>query len=437
MSGPLRTHRLSVKTLILVIFIFISAGPYGVEGMVSGSGPGVALLLLLLVPVVWGGPLGLVCAELASAIPAEGGAYAWVDRGLGRFWAFQSGWWSTLSGTIDTAVYVVLAVAYANSWLGQPPFVQWSMAVGVIAVFTALNVRSLSSMAFTSVGFSVAILLPCLVLAVLGLMQWEQNPFVPLSPPGQSVLGSVGLGLTVAIWFYSGYESMSTMAGEVAEPQRVIPRALLISIPLVVAIYFVPTAAGLASVGRWSEWGIGGGVSLVEVARELGGPLLGALMTAGALVSSLALYNTYLASGARTTLVMAEAGLLPRIFGRVHPRFGTPHASILIAAAAHAVLATRSFEALIVIDVFLFVLNYLLVFAAAVALRIREPGLSRPFRVPVGTVGMWVVAGVPTLVGLVFLFVNGPAYLVFGGLAAATGPLAYAAARSFSGSSRI
>ena len=428
-AAELRTSRFSVRTLACVVFILVSSGPYGVEEMVSSSGPGIALILILLIPVVWGWPLGLVCAELASAIPVEGGAYAWIDRGLGRFWAFQSGWWSTLSLTIDTTVYVVLAVAYANSWLGQPPFVRWLMAVGVIALFAVLNVRSLSSMARASVAFSVVILLPCVVLAALGVAGWERNPFVPLAAPGQSTIGSLGLGLTIAIWFYSGFESLSAMAGEIESPQRVIPRALLISLPLVVAVYFLPTAAGLASVGRWSEWGSESGLSLVQVAAELGGPVLATMMMAGALVSSLALYNSYLASSARTTLVMGQAGLLPRVFARIHPRFGTPHAAIIIAAVAHALLAIHSFETLLVIDVFLFVLNYLLVFITCVILRVREPDLPRPFRIPVGTAGLIAVAAVPVVVGLLALVANGRETLIFGSLLAATGPLAYVLVR--------
>src|SRR5688500_20252265 len=92
--------------------------------MLSSSGPGVSLLLLLLIPLVWGAPLALVCTELASAIPDEGGPYPWIERGLGRRWAFLSGWWLTLSGAVDTALYVVLAVSYANTWRGRPPPVQ-------------------------------------------------------------------------------------------------------------------------------------------------------------------------------------------------------------------------------------------------------------------------------------------------------------------------
>ena len=425
MSRPLKTTRLSVRTVVLVVFVLVSSGPFGVEEMVSSSGPGLTLLLLLLVPVVWGVPLALICTELASAIPDEGGAYVWVERGLGRFWAFQSGWWSTLSGLVDTALYAVLAATYANEWLGQSPMVRWLLAVFVIALFAFLNIRSLRSMAISSAGFALIILVPCALMTVLGIASWQSNPALPLLPGDRGLGASLGLGLTVAIWFYSGYESMSTMAGEIAEPQRVIPRALLISVPLVIAAYLLPTLAGLASVGRWSEWSSDAGMTLVEVAAVIGGPLLGSAMLVAALVSSLALYNAYLASGARTSLVMAEEGLLPRAFALVHEKHGTPHGSITIAAVLHAALAIGSFEALLVIDVFLFVMSYLLIFVAIVALRLREPDLVRPFRIPVGTTGLALLAGLPGVVGLLFLVANGPSYLAIGAAAAATGPVAY------------
>jgi amino acid transporter len=425
MPGPLRTSRLSLGTVFLVVFVLASAGPFGVEEMVSATGPGLALLLILVIPVVWGAPLALVCTELASAIPEEGGAYAWVERALGPFWAFQAGWWSSLSGVVDTSLYVVLAVSYANSWLGQPPLVAWLMSVVVIAVFAALNVRGLRLMALSSAGFAIVILVPCVAITALGLAGWRQNPFAPFLRPDQSAAASLGAGLTIAISFYSGYESMSTMAGEVAEPRRVIPKALLLSFPVVVAVYFLPTLAGLASVGRWAEWAPEGGLTLVDVGRELGGSVLAGATMVAALVSSLALYSAYLASCSRTTLVMAERGHLPRAFALVHPRFGTPHGSILIAAALHALLATGSFAFLIVVDVLLFVLSYVLIFVTAVVLRVKEPNLAHPFRIPVGTAGMAVLAGVPVIVALVFVFASGIETLAWGAVAAATGPVAY------------
>jgi amino acid transporter len=201
---PLRTTRLSVGTILLVVFVLVSSGPFGVEEMVSATGPGLALLLLLVIPLVWGAPLALVCTELASAIPEEGGAYAWVERGLGKFWAFQSGWWSTLSGLVDTTLYVVLAVTYANGWLAQPGLVSWLISVGIITFFAALNIRSLRSMALSSVAFAVIILIPVAAMTALGLAAWGQSPLTPFVPPGQSVAASLGLGLTTAIWSTQG-----------------------------------------------------------------------------------------------------------------------------------------------------------------------------------------------------------------------------------------
>jgi amino acid transporter len=124
---------------------------------------------------------------------------------------------------------------------------------------------------------------------------------------------------------------------------------------------------------------------------------------------------------------MAEDGLLPRVFGRVHPRFGTPYGSILVAAGLHALLAIGSFEALLVIDVLLFVLSYFLVFAAFFVLRLREPDLERPFRVPVDDGGALVIASVPIAVGTILIATVGLEYVLWGGLVAATGPLAYRA----------
>jgi amino acid transporter len=370
----------------------------------------------------------LMCAELASALPDEGGYYVWIERAFGRFWAFQSGWWMTLSGLVDTAVYVVLAVNYANGWLHQSALVQWLMSAGVIALFAVLNVRGVRSMALSSVGFSLVILVPCAAIAALGLARWRSDPFVPLTPPDASLVGSLGVGLTVAIWFFSGYESMSTMGGEVADARRIIPRALLLSMPFVVAVYLLPTMAGLASVGRWQDWSPDGPVSLVEVGRALGGTGLAAAVMAAALVANLAPYNAYLASGARTTLVMAEQGMLPRVFTRIHPRWGTPVGSIVIAAVLHALLATRSFQALLSIDVLLFVISYVLIFAACVRLRVREPALERPFRIPLGTAGMLAFAAVPTAIAVALVALTDQATLAWGAAAAATGPLAYALA---------
>ena len=93
MSARLR-RELGFLPLVAVVFFNVSGGPYGIEDTVGVFGPGLVLLLLLLTPLVWSLPVCLAMAELASALPEEGGYVAWVRRAFGPFWGFQAGWWS-------------------------------------------------------------------------------------------------------------------------------------------------------------------------------------------------------------------------------------------------------------------------------------------------------------------------------------------------------
>ena len=95
--------RISISTAVVMIFVFVSSGAFGMEDMV--------MLLLLLLPIFWIMPMTLVCSELGSAMPEEGGFYVWTSRALGELWGFQSGWWSWLCRFVDSAVYVALILA--------------------------------------------------------------------------------------------------------------------------------------------------------------------------------------------------------------------------------------------------------------------------------------------------------------------------------------
>jgi L-asparagine transporter-like permease len=179
------------------------------------------------------------------------------------------------------------------------------------------------------------------------------------------VLTSIGYALAVGMWMYSGYDSMSVLAGEVEEPQRVIPKGLMIAMPLIVVSYFVPTLAALGGVGRWDEWTTEGGISFVEIAEQLGGTALGVAMLVAAVVSNLALYQEYLAQGSRPAYAMAADHLLPKVLTRTHHKYGTPWVSIVVLAVINAGLVRYGFETLIVIDVFLMMFYYILIFVAA------------------------------------------------------------------------
>ena len=408
----LRRARVRVVTIFFMIYILVSGGSFGIEDMVSSSGPGLTLLLLVVLPIFWSLPMALIASELGSAIPGEGGFYVWTRRALGDFWGFQTAWWWSLSIFVDSSVYIVLGVGYLQNWLGFDQIWFYVICWAIIAVFATMNIVGIRVIALSSTLFSVIILAPFVALIVVGLAKWNFDPLTPVTVPGQPFLGTGGvlaLGLAVGVWMYSGYESMSTLSGEIRNPQKVIPKALMFAVPFIIVMYVLPTLASLAGYGHWDTFAVDAGdgyVSFVEIGKALGGSALGVAMLASALLGNLALYLDYLASGARPLFAIAADGLFPKSISRVSGRFGTPIAAILLMAVLNAVLVIGPFQNLVVIDVILFISAYVLIFVSAVRLRVTEPELRRPFRVPLGTGGMIAMVVPPIFIVAFTIYVN-------------------------------
>src|ERR1019366_6386185 len=230
----------------------------------------------------------------------------------------------------------------------------------------------------------------------------------PVAAP--SLAGAV----SVALWNYMGWDNASTVAQEVEAPQRNYPRAMLISAALVAATYIVPVAAvGLAgipadqfSTGAWTD-----------AARSIAGPgVFGTglvlAVVAGGMLNGAGMFNALMLSYARVPYALAKDGLLPRFLARTTrpsaTRAPVPWASVLVCAVAWALALRLSFERLISIDLVLYGASLLLEFVALVVLRLREPSLVRPFRIP-GGITISILAGV------------GPALLIAFALYAARG----------------
>ena len=416
-----------VWVAVFVVFSFVCSGGFGIEDMVSESGPGFALLLLLILPFVWGLPQALVCSELGSALPEDGGLYRWSRRANGEFMGFQTGWWWVLSIFVDSAVYIALTSDYMQNWFGFSDWVRWGIAVALIAVFAWINIRGIQLAAGVLVALQVIVFIPFVLLAVIGFANWEANPFGTILLPGNSLIGGVGVALSIGIWMYSGFESLSTMAGEIEKPQKVIPRALMITLPIVICFYVLSTMGGLAAVGRFEEWGTSGALDFMGVGREVGGQILRYLFFAAMLAGNFALFLAFLAAGARPSYVLSKDKLAPRFLSKTHKKFGTPWAAILLMAAVDAVLVRWGFETLIVIDVFLLMLAHITIYISAIRLRVNEPDLPRPFRVGLNTPAFIAMCAVPIVVAAFAMspWGNGWDYFIWGTVAALTGPPAY------------
>lgn len=427
MKGRLR-RELGLVPVAAVIFFNVSGGPYGIEDVVPSFGPGLALALLVLTPLVWSLPVALVMSELGSAIPDEGGYVTWVRRAFGPFWSFQVGWWSWIDSFVDVAIYPALFVEYLRFWYpGMTPWERWLIALGFIAVLTILNVLGVRPVGRAAVALALGALLPVAALTVAGLVAIRAVPWQPFLAEGQSLTAGLGLGLAVVMWNYSGWDTPSTTLGETRKPERVFPLAMRLALPVVFAGYVLPMTVALASgTSDWRGWTTG---SLPRIASAVAGPWLGHAVMLGAVLSAAGMFLTLVLTNSRLPFVLARDRQLPPVFGRVHARFGTPWVAVVVSAAIYAAFAAFSFKELIVLNVWLYSLALLVELAAFVRLRVAEPALPRPSRVPGGTAGMLAAALLPALFSLFAMATAGWTDTLAGVVAALTGPAVYYAFR--------
>jgi amino acid transporter len=425
----LKKHKMSTMTVVFMVFSLVAAGCYGIEDMIPEAGPGLTLVMLMVLPFIWGLPFGLVAAELGSARPQEGGYYKWVQEALGEFWGFQAGWWRTCSIYADNALYVILAGGYAASQWDLGPAGEYALKVAMILIFMYINIRGVRDVGIVTNILSVFVILAFAMIAIIGFLNWNQNPFEPFTAGDVEAPADwifyIGAGISIGMWMYSGYESMSTIAGELEDPQ-VIPRATLITVPLIMATYILPTMASLASLGMWEEWGEDAeSVGYADVAAEYLGAGAGLFFIVVAIVAQCSIYNTYIASGSRGFFALAEDRLAPPFLVKVDKKYGVPYVAVVSIAVVNLVLCVFDFSAVVVIDVFLLVASYIMVYISAIILRKKIPAAEYKFRIPGGNVLICVICIVPIVVALVSFLVNGTDYFIGGMLGIISGPVLY------------
>ncbi|MES1147153.1 MAG: APC family permease, partial [bacterium] len=394
------------------VFFDVSGGPLGLEPAIGQSGPGMALLLVLLVPLLYALPSVLMSAELASAMPHNGGYYVWVKAAFGEAAGFICSFWTLIYCVLDSAVYPVAAATVAYPFL-QAQFhldpataaqTKYAISAGIVVVFTALNLFGIKAVGSSSVLFGIVILAPFLTLVVLALPKIVSNPSQAVTPfmlTGQSWTESAQSALAVVVWNYLGWDSLSTVAGEVHEPQKTIPKALTLTLPVIVALYVLSLVAGYVALPDPSLWQEG---VWPAAAAKVGGPAMGLWMGASLIVSSLGLFTATLLGASRLPFVFAHDGLLPKSLARLHPKLGTPVIPILVVAAAILMLVGKKFSDLIEMDVLVYSTALMMEFGALVWLRIKKPEMPRPFKIPGGLPIVLVVALLPLLVLIAIAF---------------------------------
>ena len=406
-----RVAKLTLWPLVAATFFMVSGGTYGTEDIIHGAGYGMGILLLLLTPLIWSLPTTYMIGELSSALPVEGGYYAWVRRALGNFWGFQEAWLSLVASVFDMAIYPTLFVLYLDRLFPWFAVEHRGAYVGlaVVVVCAVMNIAGIRVVAISSLWLFFLLSAPFALIVLIAPAKIGALSDVAVAPSASSV-GLIG-GLLICMWNYMGWDNASTIAAEVRRPQKTYPKAMLLAVIVVALSYVLPFAAmwltGIPSsafeTGSWADLaGMMGGL--------VGGPLVArafrVALVMGGMMSAFGMFNALVMSYSRLPLAMAQDGMLPSVFGKLQSKTRAPWVSIVVLATGWALCLGIGFERLVTLDVLLYGMSLMLEFVALIALRIKEPDLRRPFRVPGGLPGAILLGVFPALL-LGFSVVHG------------------------------
>lgn len=431
-------RRLGVfSTAGVLVGIVIGSGIFRVPSVVAaevGSVGGAALVWVFGAVVTLCGALTL--AELSTVFPRPGGMYVFLREAYGPLVAFLFGWIKlVVTGPTAIAAVSLIFAAYVGTFVPLSDPGQRLVAAALIVVLTATNIRSVALSAALQNLSTVAKVLALAALAVL---------IFAFGAPGEGALaepiawspaswGGFGVALIAVLWTYVGWADVTYLAGEVRDPARTIPRAMLWGLGVVALVYLLANAAylyvlPLRDMAR-SE------VVAAAAAERVFGAAGSALVAALVLISTFGSLNGTLLSNPRVFYAMAEDGLFFRRVAAVHPRYRTPYMAVLVYMVLGLVgVTTNTFEQLAQIFVLGIWPFYALAVAAVFVVRRRRPDTPPPYRtwgyplVPAGflivSVAM-LVNGLlqrpgPTAISLGILLLGIPAYYGWRALQART-----------------
>ncbi|WP_049623281.1 APC family permease [Frateuria defendens] len=335
-SGYVRRLRLRDAALIVVGGI-IGGGIFRNSGIAAErTESGLALLAM------WVGAgiltlIGALCyAELGARRPRAGGSYVYLREAFGPLAGFLFGWIMLLviySGS--TAAVATIFAGYACALFDLPASMGLPLAVGALVFVSGINLFGLKLGAQVQNTFALLKLLAVAVLVVCGLFLAGAGSPVLAADPAREGVGFMGAALPV-LFAYSGFTYLNNLAGEVAEPQRTLPRALTLGMLIVIAAYALVNVAYLAVLGH--DGLAASTAPAADVMQRVAGTAGAKVIALGIAISTLGFCNITLVAGARVLQVMGEDGLFFRTVARLHPRHRTPNIALVLLSGWSIVL---------------------------------------------------------------------------------------------------
>jgi amino acid transporter len=276
------------------------------------------------------------------------------------------------------------------------------IAAGVVLVCVLWNLFGAKAVGNSSMTVGILLLSPFAALTLFALLRHATVASAPL------VKGDILSGVLLAMWNYMGWDNAATVANEVENPQKTYPRVMLLTLAAILLSYVIPLGAVWRLHIPLDVWNNG---SWASIAGMVAGPWLGVALVATAMLAEFSSFNSLVMSYSRLPVAMAEDGHLPKLFTRKLNN-GAPWFSILVLGAIWGLSLGFQFKDLLMLDILLYGASLVLEFVALAVLRVREPGMLRPFRVPGGLWGAILIGVAPTALLGVALVANYDEHLV-------------------------
>jgi glutamate:GABA antiporter len=386
----------------LLLFYLVTGFTVRWIGTAAAAGPS-AVMIWLIACLAFYVPLMFTVLELSSRYPNEGGCYVWSKRAFGDFAGFITGWtyWTCNLPYFPGLFYFTAATALfigGAEWqrLADRPLYFIAFSLLALTLAAGLNVRGLSVGKWLHNLGAVGLWIPGLFLMVLGLVAWVRfgsaTPFSLETMVPSTRLKDIVFWSTIA-FSLSGLESASMMGEEIKDARRNIPRALLVAGVLITALYVLGTVAMLVAMPQSEILHLQGFMTAIETASNRIGwgelvPLVALLIVVGGLGQA----GAWFAAGGRLPFVAGLDRFLPAAFGRIHPRYGSPHVSLITQAGIAALFillgqagttVKGAYDVLVSMAIISYFIPYLFMFASMIRLQ-REPAGPEVIRVPGG-----------------------------------------------------
>ncbi|HYW73651.1 MAG TPA: APC family permease [Pyrinomonadaceae bacterium] len=353
----------------------IGAGIFGLPSKVYaliGSYSLIAFIVCALVVML----IILCFAEVGSRFAETGGPYLYAREAFGPAVAFEVGWLIWLARLTAFAANCNLMISYlAFFWTpANTGFVRAMIILAVVVALTALNVLGVRQAAIASNIFTIGKLLPMLIFIAVGLFFLNSHAFTLGTRPAA---GPFSQSVLLLLYAFTGFEMAVIPAGEIRNPQKDLPRALLIAMAVIASTYILIQVVCIGTLPELAK----STKPLADAGQRFMGTAGAAIISAGAIISVAGNLNITVLSASRVPFAIAEQKQLPAIFARVHRRFFTPHISIVVTTALMLILTLQSsFVAALTISTIARLAAYAVTCAALPVLRQRGSAPAAHFK---------------------------------------------------------